>query len=49
MNMERIFNLAGSFVALATVTVVLTSPQTVNVIRAGSSFFTGSIRAAMGK
>jgi hypothetical protein len=29
--------------------VVLTSPQTRNVIRESTSFFTGSIKAAMGK
>lgn len=49
MNMERAFNLLGSFVTLATVTVVLTSPQTRNVIRESTNFFVGSIRAAMGK
>lgn len=47
--MERIFNLAGSIVVLATVTVVLTSPQTARVIGASVNGFTASIRAAMGR
>lgn len=49
MTMERLFNIAGAIVTLATVTVVLTSPQTGNVIRAAGSAFTGSLRAAMGR
>lgn len=49
MNLERLFNLAGAFIGLATVAVVLQSPQTANVIKASASGFASSLRAAMGK
>jgi len=49
MNAERVFNLLGSIVTMATVTVVLTAPQTRSVIRESANFFVGSIRAAMGR
>lgn len=47
MNFERIFQLAGAIVGLATVTVILTSPQTGTVIRASTEGFARAIRAAM--
>jgi len=49
MNLERLFNLAGAIVSLATVAVVLQSPQTANVIKASASGFASSIKAAMGR
>lgn len=49
MTLERIFNVLGALVALGTVTVVLTSPQTARVIQASGQAFTGSLRAAMGR
>ena len=48
MNADKLFTLLGSIVVLATVTVVLTSPKTSDVIKAGSGGFIGSLRAAMG-
>lgn len=49
MTVEKIFQTAGLLIGLATVTVVLTSPQTGNVIRAAGTTFTGALRAAMGR
>jgi hypothetical protein len=49
MTVEKIFQVLGALVSLATVTVVLTSPQTASVIRAAGSAFTSSITAAMGR
>jgi hypothetical protein len=49
MTAEKLFQTAGLLIGLATVTVVLTSPQTGNVIRAAGQSFTGALRAAMGR
>lgn len=46
---ERILNLAGAIVSLATVAVVLQSQQTARVIQASTQGFAASIRAAMGR
>jgi hypothetical protein len=49
MTAEKIFQTAGLLIGLATVTVVLTSPQTGNVIRQTGTSFTSALRAAMGR
>lgn len=49
MNFENAFQLAGSIITLATITVVLTSPQTGSVIQAAGQAFSTSIRVAMGR
>ena len=46
--MERLFNLAGSIVALAVVATVLQSQHTADVIRAATEGFSSSIKAARG-
>ena len=46
MNFDKFFSLLGSIVILAGVTVVLTSTQTVGVIKAGSGGFIGALKAA---
>lgn len=49
MNFEKLFNTAGLLIGLATVTVVLASPQTARIIQSSGSAFTASLRAAMGR
>lgn len=49
MNLDGIFNVAGAIVTLAIVTVIFTSPQTANVIKATGNAFAGSLRAATGR
>ena len=49
MNAERIINVFGAIVGVAMATVVVTSPQTANIIRAATSGFSQSLRAAMGR
>lgn len=49
MSFEKIFNIAGSLVALATVTVVLTSKQTADVISSSGTAFATTLKAAMGR
>lgn len=49
MNADKFFTILGSIIVLATVTVVLSAPNTSKVVGAGFSGFTGSLRAAMGK
>ena len=49
MNLERVFNIAGLLIGVATITVVLGSPQTARIIQASGSAFTSSLRAAMGR
>lgn len=49
MTAENLFNLLGSIVALATVAVVLSSPQTARVISASGSAFTNAVKAASGR
>jgi hypothetical protein len=49
VNADKAFNVIGSIVTVAMVTVVVSSPGTANVIRAFGEAFSGSLRAAMGK
>jgi hypothetical protein len=49
MQLGRIFDIGMAIVAVAGVTVAVTSPQTANVIKAFGSAFGGSLSAAMGK
>jgi hypothetical protein len=49
MTAEKIFQVLGAIVALATVTVVLASPNTARVIQSSGAAFTGSLKAAMGR
>lgn len=46
---DKMFNILGSIIVLATVTtLILPNRQTVGVLNAAGSAFTGSIRTAMG-
>lgn len=49
MSAEKLFNLLGAIVSLATVAVVLSSPQTARVISASGSAFSNAVRTAMGR
>jgi hypothetical protein len=49
MTLEKVFQVAGSIVVLATVFTVITSKQTASIIQAASGGFAGALRAAMGK
>lgn len=49
MNLDGLFNIAGAIVTLAIVTIIFTSEQTANVIKATGNAFSGSIRAATGR
>jgi hypothetical protein len=49
MNADKFFTILGSIVVLATVTVVLSSPNTSKVIGTGFSGFSGALRTAMGR
>lgn len=49
MNLDKAFTVIGSIIVLAMLTTVLTAPNTVGVIKAGSGGFIGSLKAAMGK
>lgn len=46
MNLDRVFNIAGSIVILAGVTVVVSSPRTAGIIRSIGEAFSGSLTAA---
>lgn len=48
-TVDSIANVALSIVTLATVTMLVTSPQTASIIRASGTAFSGSLRAAMGR
>lgn len=47
MNMDNVFNLLGSMLTIATITVILGSPNTVTVIRQAGRTFTRTMRTAM--
>lgn len=47
MNMEKVFNLFGSIVGVATVAVILQSPNTARVIQASFNGLSQSLNAAM--
>lgn len=49
MPLGRIFDIGMAIVAVAGVTVAVTSPNTANVIKAFGGAFSGSLSAAMGK
>jgi hypothetical protein len=49
VNADKLFNVMGSIVTVAMVTVVVSNPGTAGVIRAFGEAFSGSLRAAMGK
>lgn len=49
MKGETLLSLGLAFIGLATVAVIVQSPQTSNVFKSGGAVFIGSIRAAMGK
>lgn len=49
MNADKAFSVVGSIVVLATVTVVVSHPESRRVIKAVGDAFTGSLRAAMGR
>jgi hypothetical protein len=44
-----LFNVLGLIVGVATITAVVSSPNSAKVISAAGSAFSGSIRAALGK
>lgn len=49
MNADKALSVASAIVTVAMVTVVVSHPQSANIIRAVGNAFSGSIRAAMGK
>ena len=49
MALNRILDIAGAIVGVGLATVLVTSPNTANVIKAFGSSFAGSLRAAMGR
>jgi hypothetical protein len=46
MNLDKVFNIAGSIVVLAAVSVVVSSPRTAGIISALGSSFATAINAA---
>lgn len=48
MNLDRIANIAGGFFTLATATVVLSSPETANILREVFGGLRDNLVAAMG-
>lgn len=46
MNLDRVFNILGSIVVLAGVTVVVSSPRTAAIITSLGNAFSGAINAA---
>lgn len=49
MTAEKIANVAAAIVGVAMATVIVTSPQTASIVRAGGAAFSGTLRAAMGR
>lgn len=49
MNMDKMFSLAGSIVAVAMVSLFVLNPESSNVIRSMGTAFSDSIRAATGR
>jgi hypothetical protein len=49
VNLDRVFNILGSIVTVAMVTVIVSSPNTSKIIREFGSSFSGAVRSAMGK
>lgn len=49
MQLGRIFDIAMAIVTVGGVTVLVTSPNTADVIKAFGGAFSGSLSAAMGK
>ena len=49
MNVDKVFSIAASIIVLATVTVVLTSKNTVGVTTGIFSGFTNTLKTAMGR
>lgn len=48
MQFGRIFDILGAIVGVAMATVLMTAPNTANVVAAFGNSFAGSIKAAMG-
>lgn len=49
MNGDKLFNLLGAIVTVAAITAVVSRPNSVSVIKALGSAFSGSIKAALGR
>ena len=49
MSFEKLANIVGLIIGLATVTVVLTSPLTASIITAAGTALDNSVSAAMGR
>lgn len=49
MQLGQVFSVATAIVSVALAWVVVTSPQTANIIKASGDAFTGSLRAATGQ
>ncbi len=49
MPLGRVFDIAAAIVTVALVTVLVTSPNTSDVIKAFGGAFSGSLKASMGK
>lgn len=48
MNADKALSIGASIVTLAMVTVIVSHPQSAQVIKATGAAFSGAIRAAMG-
>lgn len=49
MNADKAFSVLGAIVTLATVTVVVSHPQSARIITAFGRAFSDSVRAGMGR
>lgn len=49
MNVDRVFNIFGSIVVVALVTVIVSSRNSARIIQATGGAFTNSLRTAMGR
>jgi len=49
MALGRIFDIAAAIVGVATVFVLVSSPNTAAIVKAATDGFAGSLRASMGK
>lgn len=49
MNVDRVFNIFGSIVVVAAITVIVSSKNSARIIGAAGGAFTNSLRAAMGR
>jgi hypothetical protein len=49
VNLDRLFNIAGSIVVVALVTVIVTSKNSARIVSATGGAFSNSLKTAMGR